>query len=183
MDKIYVRDFDSFKESKQIKESVIERGSEYLVNIPFKVTQSQVNALVKKTKDETGKDLRKIYSESQLAEELIKWVVDNHLDIDSIPVSALLGGEEEMAVNATDDVETVDTTDIGDDIETTDTEVQTEDEQEIQTEDEPIEDEFESPDLDETETETETEEVVSDDVETEDSEEDEVSDEVDELPI
>lgn len=87
----YVKKLESFKTN----ESVTPIGDKYLVN-GITIPQRVVNAYSKKVKEQTGKDLKQIYSESQIAEELIKYVVDKFLDVEALPVSALIGGEEEM---------------------------------------------------------------------------------------
>lgn len=87
----YVKKLDDFKTN----ESVTPIGDKYLVN-GISIPQRVVNAYSKKVKDQTGKDLKQIYSESQIAEELIKYVVDKFLDVETLPVSALIGGDEEI---------------------------------------------------------------------------------------
>lgn len=93
------------KETK-VEESVVVRDSKYVVG-GVVVEQSFINSYIKKVKDQTGKTLRQMYSDQDIAEELVKYLVDTHGDVENIPVSALLGGEEGMEEEVDDiDMET-----------------------------------------------------------------------------
>ena len=82
----YIKQFESFQESLRKKEKVILSKIEesvIAVNDEFKV---------KKVKEKLGKDLTQSFSKDDIAEELIKWVVNQGLTVDKISEFALLGG-------------------------------------------------------------------------------------------
>ena len=100
--KRHVRDFDGFRnrksqkntEEKSIKENVMETGNTLKVITTIDVPTSLVNAYAKKVKDAFGKDVLRFYGRDGVAEELVKWVGMNKLNIDEIPAGALTGDEE-----------------------------------------------------------------------------------------
>lgn len=109
----HIRTFGSFqgkrrniKGQETINETVIQRDSSFIVG-GVKVDKKTINAYAKKVKDQTGKDLKSMYSEMEIAEELVKWSVNSLDNIDNVPVSALMGGEEEMAQDV--DVDAIET--------------------------------------------------------------------------
>lgn len=83
------------KYSSLINESVIELDAMYVVN-GIKIKKSIVTSYKRKVKEQTGKDLSQMYSDSQIAEELMYYIVDKHADVETLPISALIGGEESM---------------------------------------------------------------------------------------
>ena len=109
----YIRKYESFKQAKKqnrlkksVRESVIMRvDNTFKVKSTADVSQSLINAYVKKVKEETGKELRDFFSDMDIAEALIKYVTDNNLNIENIPAGALLG---ENSAKAEDDLNTED---------------------------------------------------------------------------
>jgi len=107
-DNKFIQTFESYrKDNKHKIEAVVETVKQVddvykvgSINIP----QSLINSYVKKVKDETNKNLRNSYSDMEIAEELVKYAVDTHLNSDDLPVSALLGGENDQELG--DDLET-----------------------------------------------------------------------------
>ena len=91
----FVRGFQKFQESLRINESVIVRDDKFIIG-GIVLKQSVVNSHVSKVKAETGKNLRQMYSDQDIAEQLVIYLVDKYGNADDIPASALLGGEEEM---------------------------------------------------------------------------------------
>lgn len=87
---------DEVNETVKQVDDIYKVGS---INIP----QSLINSYVKKVKDETQKNLRQLYSDMEIAEELVRYAVDTHLNSDELPVSALLGGAEDEEIG--DDLE------------------------------------------------------------------------------
>ena len=75
----HIRKFVSYSQKRKldtiIKESVMIVDDIYRVNITVDVTQSLLNAYVKKVKDTLDKNARQFYSDVQLAEEITKYVV------------------------------------------------------------------------------------------------------------
>lgn len=95
-DKKFIKTFESHREStrtevKPVVETVKQVDDIYKVG-SINIPQSLINSYVKKVKDETQKNLRQMYSDMEIAEELVKYAVDTHLNSDELPVSALLGG-------------------------------------------------------------------------------------------
>ena len=66
----------------------------YKVKTMVDIPQSLINAYVKKVKSNTGKDLRQFFGDMDIAEEVIKWVTLNNLDVDKVPANALVGGPQ-----------------------------------------------------------------------------------------
>lgn len=79
---------------QKLNESVFARDDEYVIS-GIVVKQSLINSYTKKVKDETGKNIKQIYSEVQIAEELVRYIVAQYADADKIPSTALIGGAPE----------------------------------------------------------------------------------------
>ena len=93
----HVRTFEKFRIKKNreeiIKESVLQVNDIYKVKTMIDMPQSLINAYVKKVKDTTGKNLRQYFGDVDIAEEIVKWVTLNFVDVDKIPGGAILGGQ------------------------------------------------------------------------------------------
>ncbi len=93
----HVRTFEKFRIKKNreeiIKESVLQVNDIYKVKTMIDIPQSLINAYVKKVKDTTGKNLRQFFGDVDVAEEIVKWVTLNFLDVDKIPGGAIMGGQ------------------------------------------------------------------------------------------
>lgn len=184
----HIREFRSFqskrKDIESINEAVIQRDDSFIVG-GIQVDKKTINAYVKKVKDQTGKDLKSMYSEMQIAEELIRWSASNLDNVDNIPVSALMGGEEEMAEDIEDgemDIDVDETGDIDIDIdvdegEATESEDDTEGDEDFDADFD--EDDFESPEDTEEDGDTEEDETI-DFGDEDESPEDESGDDTDE---
>ena len=179
----YIRKYESYKKAKKenrleksIKEAVVMKvDNSFKVKPIADISQSLINAYVKKVKEETGKELKDFFSEMDLAEALVKYVIEKGLDVDSIPSNALLGENAESAEDDSDvEVEeTEETEEVVDEVE------ETEETEEVVDEVEETEETEEE--VDEVE---ETEEEVEETEETEDEvEETEDEDETEELPV
>lgn len=98
----FIKNIESYKKERAknnlIKEAVIKVNDTYKVRSMVEVPQSLINAYVKKVKDETGDDLTKFFGDVDIAEEIIKYINDKFLDVDSIPNNAILDQEEEENV-------------------------------------------------------------------------------------
>ncbi len=193
----YIRKYESYKKAKKenrleksIKEAVVMKvDNTFKVKPIADIPQSLINNYVKKVKEETGKELKDFFSEMDLAEALVKYVIENGLDVENIPSSALLGENAESAEDDSD-VEVEETEEVVDEVEETEEEVEEteEAEEEVEeTEDEETEDETEEV-VDEVEETEEAEEEVEDtedeeEEEEEETEEDEEEEEVEDLPV
>lgn len=93
----HVKKFESFRIKKNrdeiIKESVLQVNDLYKVKTMIDIPQSLINQYVKKVKDTTGKDLRKFFGDVDIAEEIIKYVTTNFINVDKIPGGAVMGGQ------------------------------------------------------------------------------------------
>ena len=96
-----VRAFEKFRIHKNreeiIRESVLQVNDIYTVKTMIDIPQSLINAYVKKVKDSTGKNLRTFFGDVDIAEEIIKYVTLNFVNIDQIPGEALMGGAQGQA--------------------------------------------------------------------------------------
>ena len=92
----HIRTFESYRVKKNreeiIKESVLQINDIYKVKTMIDIPQSLINAYVKKVKDTTGKNLRQFFGDVDIAEEIVKYINMNNLDIEKIPGGALMGG-------------------------------------------------------------------------------------------
>jgi hypothetical protein len=87
-------DFRSFRNKRKgINESVIALDDMYKVRTSIEVPASLVNAYIKKVKDESGKNIRQMYSDMDLAEEIANYIASNFMAIENIPVSIVMGTE------------------------------------------------------------------------------------------
>jgi hypothetical protein len=95
--KKHVQKFESFQIKKRlddaIQESVMQVNDIYKVKAIVDIPKSLINQVIKKVKDESGKDLRNFYGDQDIAEELIKYINQTFVNADSIPTAALVGGE------------------------------------------------------------------------------------------
>ena len=85
--------FDDFKNKKQgnkLNEGVIKIGGDYILS-DIAVPVSLVNSYVKKIKDETGKNVREMMSDLDVAYRLGKYCMENYMEIENLPASILLG--------------------------------------------------------------------------------------------
>jgi hypothetical protein len=100
----HIRMFESYRVKRRrddvIKESVLQVNDIYKVRIMADVPQSLLNAYVKKVKDNVGKNLKQFFGDMDLAEEIVKWVVQNGLDTDKMPANALVGGAQGQGQSA-----------------------------------------------------------------------------------
>jgi hypothetical protein len=97
----HIRTFESYRVKKNreelIKEAVLQVNDIYKVKTMVDIPQSLINAYVKKVKDSTGNNLRQFFGDVDIAEEIIKYINLNNLDIEKIPASALMGGAQSQA--------------------------------------------------------------------------------------
>jgi len=94
----HIRTFENYRIKKNreeiIKESVLQVNDIYKVKTMIDIPQSLINAYVKKVKDTTGKNLRQFFGDVDIAEEIVKFINLNNLDIEKIPGNALMGGAQ-----------------------------------------------------------------------------------------
>ena len=151
----HVRTFEGFRNKKNrediIKEAVLQVNDIYKVKTMIDIPQSLINSYIKKVKDTTGKNLRTFFGDVDLAEEIVKWVTMNFLDVDKIPGGALMGGQTQAQPQG--EVQHQAQTEVQPQVEAQpeaqvpaeETEVPAEGQVQVQTEAQPTEGEFEEP--------------------------------------
>jgi len=94
----HLRKFEKYttdrKQLEIIKESVLQVNDIYKVRTFVEIPQSLINSYVKKVKDTAGKNLRQIFGDVDIAEEIVKYVNTNYTNIDKLPADALIGGKD-----------------------------------------------------------------------------------------
>ena len=94
----HIRTFENYRIKKNreeiIKESVLQVNDIYKVKTMIDIPQSLINAYVKKVKDTTGKNLRQFFGDVDIAEEIVKFININNLDVEKIPGNAIMGGAQ-----------------------------------------------------------------------------------------
>ncbi len=95
----HIRKFESYKNKINKKEvtneTVFQMGDVYKVRFSVDVPKSMVNSYVKKVKEASGKNLRDFMGEMDLAEELVKSVLQTNLDVEKISSDAIIGGQSQ----------------------------------------------------------------------------------------
>jgi hypothetical protein len=91
----HLRKFEKYtslrRKNELIKESVLQVNDIYKVRTFIDIPQSLINAYVKKVKDTAGKNLRQFFGDVDIAEEIVKYINLNYLNVDKIPAGALMG--------------------------------------------------------------------------------------------
>jgi hypothetical protein len=92
----HIRTFENYKISKKreeiIKEAVLQVNDIYKVRVMVDISQSLINAYIKRVKDNTGKNLRQFFSDVDIADEIVKFINTNFLDVENVPADLLMGG-------------------------------------------------------------------------------------------
>jgi hypothetical protein len=92
----HIRTFENYRVIKNrqeiIKESVLQVNDIYKVKTMIDIPQSLVNSYVKKVKDNAGKNLRQFFGDVDIAEEIVKYINTNFMNVDQIPADLLMGG-------------------------------------------------------------------------------------------
>lgn len=96
----------SSKVNKLLNENAFEVGDNYKVKVSFDVPKSLVKEYIEKVKQDSGKDPLDNYSESEIAEEIINFIVKENMNIDSLSSSFTVGdsndSSEELEVSNDD---------------------------------------------------------------------------------
>ena len=92
----YLKKHKALTESKKVEKIneevlVVNDGELFKVNKVIDVPKKLINAVVKKAKEETGKDPKIFWNDVAIAEEIVKYIIANHLEADSLPGSILMG--------------------------------------------------------------------------------------------
>lgn len=94
----HLKQFEKYKASnsllKIVNEAVMQVDDISKVRAVADIPQSLLNAVVKKCKDTSGKNIRQFYSDNDIAEEIVKHVYNKYLNIDHISTVPFVGGED-----------------------------------------------------------------------------------------
>jgi len=95
----HIRKFEGFrtKPEEKVNETVFQVENTYRVNIIADVEAKLLSAYAKKVKQNMNKDIADLMGNAMLAEEIVKWVLINGLDVEKIPASAIIGGAQGQA--------------------------------------------------------------------------------------
>ncbi len=100
----HVKKFEGFKNNKpevkikdKVNETVFQVENTYRVNIIADVDAKLLSAYAKKVKQNMNKEITDLMGNAMLAEELVKWVLKDGLDVEKIPASAIIGGAQGQA--------------------------------------------------------------------------------------
>jgi hypothetical protein len=74
-----------------VHESVFKQGDVYKVRTTIDVPKSLINAFVSKAKKEHNIDARENWSDTELAEMFISYITANFVNIDTLPVTQIIG--------------------------------------------------------------------------------------------
>ena len=125
-----IRTFENYRIVKNrneiIKEAVLQVNDIYKVNTMIDIPQSLINAYVKKVKETTGKNVRQFFGDVNIAEEIVKHITQEYLNVDKLSPNFLMGGQVEGQESG--QVETQAQTQVQ-------TQVQTQDQGQVQTQD------------------------------------------------
>lgn len=79
-----------------VNESVFKMGDIFKVKTTIDVPKSLINGFVSKAKKEHGTDPRENWSDIDMAEMFVNYITKTFVNIDSLPVEALLGASTEQ---------------------------------------------------------------------------------------
>lgn len=105
----HIRNYENHRTNKTndlaINEKTLNIDNDIMVVANIRIPRSVVNGYIKKVKDLTGQDLKDTFGESVIAEEIVKYISTAFINVDSIPVNALIGGPDPQAqTQATQDI-------------------------------------------------------------------------------
>ena len=96
--KKHIRNFGGFRNRAEtlenINEHVIQVDNTYQVSVIAKVEAKLISAYAKKVEQNTGIKVADVYGNNQLAELIVAWVLQDGLDADKIPATAIVGGSQ-----------------------------------------------------------------------------------------
>ena len=91
----HMKKFEGFKnkpEENKINETVFQVENTYRVNVIVDVEAKILSGYAKKVKQNMNKEITDLMGNAMLAEEIVKWVLKDGLDVEKIPASAIIGG-------------------------------------------------------------------------------------------
>lgn len=79
---------------KKIDEAVTEKNENFVVQAMFEVPKALIKEYIEKIKSEQGKNPLEFWGARGIAEEAVKYILNQYLKIDNLPASALMGEGE-----------------------------------------------------------------------------------------
>jgi hypothetical protein len=146
----------STNKSKKVNEAAFEVGDDFKVKLTFDVPKSLVTEYINKVKEKTGKNPLDNFSTSEIAEQMIQYLVKENLVIDNLPPDFTVGSEKKS------EPEEYEIEQAEDDLEDLEEELGSEEESEEESKDE-IEFDLEQAELEDDDIEIETNEVEIED--------------------
>ena len=103
-----LKTFDNFKAEKlgNINESAFKFQDHYTVKTSFDLPAELVQSYIAKVQEQTGKNPLDNWSESEIAEQLVNFIVKYKVSIDDIPAELVVGEESQDFQNSGDAAET-----------------------------------------------------------------------------
>jgi len=86
------------KGTNVVNETVIVFDDHYKVRVNIDVPFSLVTSYIRKIKDETGEDIKRMYSDMEIAEEIAKYVSSSYLNIENVPSDILTPQKQDLVV-------------------------------------------------------------------------------------
>lgn len=88
-----------------IHEQVFKTGDVYKVKTTIDIPKSVINAFVSKAKKENSVDPRENWSDTDLAELFVAYLAANFINVESLPVNAILGTADKTEGEANGEVQ------------------------------------------------------------------------------
>ena len=88
-----ITSFKSFRTKNKVNELVEPINDVYRVTVDVDIPKSLINAFAKKVKDQSNKDIRQSKSEMQLAELIVRYVNENFIVIENLPVDIVVSSD------------------------------------------------------------------------------------------
>jgi len=102
------------KNVKKVDESVAKVNDQFKVKTIYSIPTDTIKKYIEKVKAEEGKNPLEFWSAADIAEEMVKYILDEYLTIDNVPSSLVFGDtktqdeEEKEAENVDVEVEETD---------------------------------------------------------------------------
>jgi hypothetical protein len=89
----------------KVNEAAFKIGNDFKVKVTVDVPVALIQSYIQKVTEETGKNALDNFSESELAEQMVQYVVKQNLHIDSIPSALSVGDQPAQEISAEQQVD------------------------------------------------------------------------------
>jgi hypothetical protein len=96
--------FQSTRKAEVVKEAVVEIDNTLKIS-NLDIKKSEVKSYISKVKEKTGKDLLSMFSLSDIAENIVKWALENGSTLENVPEYVLIGGDNEILEEPVEETE------------------------------------------------------------------------------